>query len=141
MAAELPDVRPDGKPLEGPGPRRAPPSARSPSGHSTEGSMKKNLFVLGSTVLGLALCTAVAAEAADEVIVEETTVTETAPVPPPPPAPAEVAEAPEENKDKPRGFYAGGGIGGAFFEGPGKNSKIFWSDPNDDNGDGQPDAF
>jgi opacity protein-like surface antigen len=100
--------------------------------------MKKNLLVLGSSVLGLALLAAVA-EAADEVVVEgatteTTTVTETT-------APAEVAAAPEEDKAKPRGFYAGGGIGGSFFTEPSKGSRIFWDNPNDDNGDGQPDAF
>jgi opacity protein-like surface antigen len=106
--------------------------------------MKKKLLVLGSSVLGLALSTAVAATAADDVVVEETTVegtavqettvTETT-------APAEVAAAPEEDKPKPRGFYAGGGIGGSFFSGADKGSRIFWDNPNDDNGDGQPDAF
>jgi opacity protein-like surface antigen len=101
--------------------------------------MKKNLLVLGSSVLGLALCTAVAAQAADEVVVEgattETTVTtETT-------APAEVADAPKEDEVKPRGFYAGGGIGGSFFSEPSKGSRIFWDNPDDDNGDGQPDAF
>jgi opacity protein-like surface antigen len=99
--------------------------------------MKKNLLVLGSSVLGLTLCAAVAAQAADEVVVEgteTTTVTETT-------APAEVAAAPEEDKAKPRGFYAGGGIGGSFFTGPSKGSRIFWDDPTDQNGDGQADAF
>ncbi len=115
--------------------------ARGPSGYLTEGSMKKKLLVLGSSVLGLALSAAVGAQAADDVVVEETapaaettTVTETT-------APAEVAAAPEEDKAKPRGFYAGGGIGGSFFTGASKGSRIFWSDPTDNNGDGQPDAF
>ena len=75
--------------------------------------MKKKLLVLGSSALGLALCTAVAAQAADEVVVEgapvavegapaETTVKETTTVETT--APAEVAAAPEEDKVKPRGF-------------------------------------
>jgi opacity protein-like surface antigen len=124
--------------------------ARGPSGHFTDGSMKKKMLVLGSSVLGLALCAAVAAEAADDVVVEgapaETTVTETTTVETT--APAEVAAAPEEDKVKPRGFYAGGGIGGSFFTEPSKGSRIFWdpdenSDgiPDDDNGDGVADAF
>jgi len=42
---------------------------------------------------------------------------------------------------KPRGFYAGGGIGGSFFEGPGNHSRIFNRSTLDTNFDGQPDAF
>lgn len=107
--------------------------------------MKKKMLVLGSSVLGLALCAAVGAQAADEVVVEgaapaeatvkeTTTVTETE-------APAEVAAAPAEDEAKPRGFYVGGGIGGSFFNGASKGSRIFWDDPSDQNGDGEPDAF
>lgn len=97
--------------------------------------MKKTKLVLGSSLLSLALCGAVAAQAADEVVVEETTApAEASPA-------ADVAKAPEENKDKPRGFYAGGSIGGSFFEGPSKGSRIFNDSTADSNGDGEPDAF
>lgn len=106
--------------------------------------MKKNLLVMGSSLLGLALFAAVAAEAADDVTVEGAapaagaTVTETTTVTT---APAEVAAAPAEEAPKQRGFYIGGSVGGSFWEGAGRNSKIFNHSTADSNGDGQPDAF
>lgn len=105
--------------------------------------MKKR-YLLGSSVLGLAMCAAVAAEAAGpgEVVVEEETTTAA-------PAPAvttettvaETTKVEEEEKLVQRGFYVGGGVGGSFFDGPGRNSKIFNRETGDTNGDGQPDAF
>jgi len=84
--------------------------------------MKKKLLVLGSSLLGFALCTAVVAQAADETASE--------------------AAAPEEEEAAPqRGFYAGGSIGGSFFDGTSKGSRIFNDSTADSNGDGQPDAF
>jgi opacity protein-like surface antigen len=89
-----------------------------------EESMKKRMFLLGSSVLGLAL-TAGAAQAADDVQVEvapagtavEATTTETT-----------VTETKEEEKPQTRGFYVGGSVGGSFFSGPGLNSNIFNND-------------
>jgi opacity protein-like surface antigen len=109
-----------------------------------EGSMKKSLLVMGSSLLGLALFAAVAAEAADDVVVEgaapaETTVKETTTVETT--APAEVAAAPEAEAPSPRGFYMGGSVGGSFFEGAGKNSKIYNHSTADTNNDGRPDGF
>lgn len=101
--------------------------------------MKKTKLVLGSSLLSLALCAAVAADAADEVVVEETTAVEPAGADASPAG--EVAEAPEEEKAEPRGFYVGGTIGGSFFEGPSKGSRIFNDSTADSNNDGQPDAF
>jgi opacity protein-like surface antigen len=87
-----------------------------------EGSMKKTrMFLLGSS-LGAALVIGAAhGAAAEDVVVEEaapaatvtgteteTTTTET-----------------KEEKVSPRGLYAGGAIGGSFFSGSGKNSRIF----------------
>lgn len=87
--------------------------------------MNRNLLLLGTSLLGLTLAASLA-QAADDVAVEEA-------------APA--AEAKDENQDKPRGFYAVGTIGGSFFEGPSKNSKIWNSSTADSNNDGRPDAF
>ncbi len=97
--------------------------------------MKKTKLVLGSSLLSLALCATVPANAADDVAVEDATTAEAG-------SPAgEVAAAPEAEKANPRGFYVGGTIGGSFFEGPSKGSRIFNSSTADSNGDGQPDAF
>jgi opacity protein-like surface antigen len=91
------------------------------------------LFLLGSSVIGLALGAAVAAQAATD----EAPATNAAAI-----ADANKAAAePKDESPKSRGFYAGTSIGGSFFEGPGKNSKIFNHDPADTNGDGQSDAF
>ncbi|MCA1789368.1 MAG: outer membrane beta-barrel protein [Thioalkalivibrio sp.] len=80
-------------------------------------------------------------------VVEETTVVET----PAAEAPASnaaaiaasdaAAAAPEDTSAKRRGFYAGGSVGGSFFDGASNGSRIFYDNPNDNNGDGQPDAF
>jgi opacity protein-like surface antigen len=100
-----------------------------------EGSMKKQMFVLGASVLGLVLYAAspAAAGGPGEPVVEEPTAA---------PAPADVAAPPkEENADKPRGFYVGGSFGYDYWEGPSKGSRIFNDSTADANGDGQPDAF
>jgi len=104
--------------------------------------MKKKLLVLGSSMLGLALCAAVAAEAADEPAV----VVETAGEAPASNAAAiaasdAAAAVPEDNSVKSRGFYVGGTVGGSFWEGPSKGSRIFNDSTADNNGDGRPDAF
>lgn len=103
--------------------------------------MKKKLFVMGSSLLGLALCAAVAAEAADEPVVEapaaEAPATNAAAIA----ASDKAAAAPEEGAPQPRGFYAGGSIGGSFFDGTSKGSRIFNESSDDSNGDGQADAF
>ena len=98
--------------------------------------MKKKLFVLGSSLLGLAMCAAVAAEAADEPAAEAPASNAAAIA-----ASDAAAAAPEDTSAKSRGFYAGGSIGGAFFEGPSNGSKIFNSSLSDSNADGQADAF
>lgn len=92
--------------------------------------MKKRMFVLGSSLLGLAIYSSAA-------IAEEAPATNAAAV-----AASEAAEAaPKDNGIKQRGFYGGATIGGSFFEGPGVNSKIFYSGTGDSNGDGRSDAF
>lgn len=109
----------------------------------------KRMFLMGS-LCAAALTTAAIAQAADDVVVEETVVTE---------APASnsaaiaasdaAAAAPKDDSAKLRGFYGGGSIGGSFFSGPGKNSRIFNRGDDDDNngvtddnnGDGVPDEF
>jgi hypothetical protein len=100
-----------------------------------EASMKKTrMYLLGSSVLGLALCAATSAQAGapePDVKVEETTVETTATV-----EPAVAAPAPPEEKDRPRGLYVGGTVGGSFFEGPGNNSRIFNHTTGDVNQDG-----
>ena len=99
--------------------------------------MKKQIFALGLSVLGLTLyaTTPAAAAGPGEPVVEETTVT-------PAPAPAEVTPPPKEDDTaKPRGFDAGGAFGYDYWEGPSKGSRIFNHSTADDNGDGQPDAF
>lgn len=93
--------------------------------------MKTRMFLLGSSLLGIAMCAAVAAEAADEPASNAAAI-----------AASNAAEAaPKDDAIKPRGLYAGGSIGGSFFDGPGKNSRIFNHSTADSNGDGQPDAF
>lgn len=93
---------------------------------------KTKLFLLGSTVISLALGATVAAQAADDA--EPTNAAAV--------AEANKAEAaPKDEAPKPRGFYLGTTIGGSFFEGSGKNSKIYNHSPLDENQDGQPDAF
>jgi len=98
--------------------------------------MKKKLLALGSSLLSLAMCTAVAAEAAD-VPAAEAPASNAAAIA----ASDAAAAAPEDISTKPRGFYAGGSVGGSFFEGPSKGSKIFYDGSGDGNGDGQADAF
>ena len=101
----------------------------------------KRMFLMGS-LCAAALTAAGYADAADDVVVEtkEEVVVE---------APsnaaaiaasdAEAAE-PEDTSAKSRGFYAGGSIGGSFFD-PSKRSRIYNRSTGDDNDDGQPDAF
>lgn len=91
--------------------------------------MKKRMYVLGSSLLGLALCSSVA--------VAEEPASNAAAIA----ASDAAAAAPKEEGNKPRGFYAGGTVGGSFFEGSGKNSKIYNHDTSDSNGDGRSDAF
>jgi len=96
-----------------------------------EGSMKTRMFLLGSSLLGIAMCAAVAAEAADEPASNAAAI-----------AASNAAEAtPKDDSIKSRGLYAGGSVGGSFFDGAGKNSRIFNHSTADSNGDGQPDAF
>lgn len=91
---------------------------------------KKMMFLTGSSLLGLALCGVVAAQAADDVASD---VADTS---------ASVdAAAPAEDAPKPRGFYLVGSFGGSFYEGASKGSEIFNSSTADSNGDGNADAF
>jgi len=97
---------------------------------------KTRMYLLGSSVLGLALCAAATAGAEGDVKVDSTAVETTAA-----PEAAVAAPAPPEDKDKPRGLYMGGSVGGSFFEGPSHNSRIFNHSTGDANQDGVPDAF
>jgi len=92
--------------------------------------MKKRMFVMGSSLLGLALCGTLAAA-------EEAPATNAAAVA----ASEAAAAAPKDDGVKTRGFYAGGTVGGSFFDGAGRNSKIFNDSTADSNGDGRSDAF
>jgi opacity protein-like surface antigen len=92
--------------------------------------MKKRMFVLGSSLLGLALCSSVA-------VAEEEPASNAAAI-----AASDAAAAkPKDEGKKSRGFYVGGTVGGSFFDGAGKNSKIFNDSTADSNGDGRSDAF
>ncbi|HEY2774264.1 MAG TPA: outer membrane beta-barrel protein [Candidatus Binatia bacterium] len=91
--------------------------------------MKTRMFVCGASVLALAFGTAVAAHAAEAPKAATSTVTET------------TTTTKDETAKPLRGFYAGGSIGGSFFQGPGLHSKIFYSTANDHDGDGDTDSF
>lgn len=95
---------------------------------------KKRLFLLGSSLFGIALGAAVAAEAADD---EGNGASNAAAIA----ASDAAAAAPKDDSPKSRGFYVGGSVGGSFFDGSGNQSKIFNSNPADVNGDGVSDAF
>jgi opacity protein-like surface antigen len=103
-----------------------------------EESMKKTrMFLLGSSLGAALLMGAAHAEAADEVVVEQ-----------PAPAADQAVTATEtettttetkEEKVSPRGLYVGGAVGGSFFTGPGKHSRIF--NRNDNPNTSYDDAF
>ena len=92
--------------------------------------MKKRMFVLGTSLLGLALCSSAA-------VAEEAPATNAAAVA----ASEAAAAAPKDDGVKTRGFYVGGTVGGSFFDGAGRNSKIFSRSGADSNNDGRADAF
>lgn len=73
--------------------------------------MNRTLAMLGASMLGIVLCGAASARAEEGAAAAS------------------------------RGFYVGGSVGGSFFEGPSKNSKIFNRSTADSNGDGRADAF
>jgi opacity protein-like surface antigen len=92
--------------------------------------MKKRMFVLGSSLLGLALCGALPAGAEEPASNAAAIAASDA-----------AAAAPKDDGPKSRGFYVGGTVGGSFFDGAGRNSKIFNSSTADSNKDGRADAF
>ncbi len=95
----------------------------------------KRMFLMGS-LCAAALTAAAIAEAADDVVVEAPASNSAAIA-----ASDAAASAPKDDTVKLRGFYGGGSIGGSFFEGGGKHSRIYNRSSGDDNGDGVPDAF
>ncbi|HYC01061.1 MAG TPA: outer membrane beta-barrel protein [Candidatus Limnocylindrales bacterium] len=78
--------------------------------------MKKRAWVFGSSLLGLALVLAARAQAADDIVVEGAPAGGVAVEGAAPGDPATGEKKAEEPEAKQRGFYAGGGVGWAFWE-------------------------